>query len=94
LEDGNLYLRLRTMSHTIYAAKFEQTIIHQHVLLRRESQPHILYNGKVSRIDRASVTIILCLHVLIARRILLILDMLIIFSEYRCLKQYVDSQCR
>jgi hypothetical protein len=28
----------------------------------------------------------LCLHVLIARRILLILDMLIIFSEYRCLK--------
>jgi hypothetical protein len=28
------------MSHTIYAAKFEQTIIHQHVHLRRESQPH------------------------------------------------------
>jgi hypothetical protein len=24
------------MSHTIYAAKFEQTIIHQHVHLRRE----------------------------------------------------------
>jgi hypothetical protein len=37
---GNLYLRLRTMSHTIYAAKFEQTIIHQHVHLRRESQSH------------------------------------------------------
>jgi hypothetical protein len=35
---------------------------------------------------RGSVTIILCLHVLIARRILLILDMLIISSEYRCLK--------
>ena len=34
--------------------------------------------------DEASVTIILCLHVLIARRILLIVDMLIIFSEYRC----------
>jgi hypothetical protein len=34
-------LRLRTMSHTIYAAKFEQTIIHQHVHLRRESQSHI-----------------------------------------------------
>jgi hypothetical protein len=31
LEDGNLYLRLRTTSHTIYAATFEQTIIHQHV---------------------------------------------------------------
>ena len=45
------------------------------------------YDGKVSRIDGASVTIILCLHVLIARRILLILDMLIIFSEYRCLKR-------
>ena len=26
------------MSHTIYAAKFEQTIIHQQVHLRRESQ--------------------------------------------------------
>ena len=28
------------MSHTIYAAKFEQTIIHQPVHLRRESQSH------------------------------------------------------
>jgi hypothetical protein len=28
------------MSHTIYAAKFEQTIIHQHTHLRRESQSH------------------------------------------------------
>ena len=28
------------MSHTIYAAKFEQTTIHQHVHLRRESQSH------------------------------------------------------
>ena len=77
------------MSHTIYAAKFEQMITHQHVLLRRESQSHVqmyFYDRKVSRIDGASVTIILCLHVLIARRILLILDMLIIFSEYRCLK--------
>jgi hypothetical protein len=37
--DFNLYLRLRTMSHTIYAAKFEQTI-HQHVHLRRECQSH------------------------------------------------------
>jgi hypothetical protein len=26
--------------HTIYAAKFEQTIIHQHVHLRRENQSH------------------------------------------------------
>ena len=31
---------LANMSHTIYAAKFEQTIIHQHVHLRRESQSH------------------------------------------------------
>ena len=38
--DWNLYLRLQTMSHTIYAAKFEQTITHQHVLLRRESQSY------------------------------------------------------
>jgi len=28
------------MSHTIYAAKFERTIIHQHGNLRRESQSH------------------------------------------------------
>ena len=40
LEDGNVYLRLLKMSHTIYTAKFEQTIIHQHVHLRRESQSH------------------------------------------------------
>ena len=86
MEDGNLYLRLRTMSHTIYAAKFEQTIIHQHVLLQWDSQSHIHLRQKVSHIDGASVTIILCLHVLIARYILLILDMLIIFSEYRCYK--------
>jgi hypothetical protein len=40
LEDGHLYLHLRTMSHTIYAAKFEQTKTHQHVLLRMESQSY------------------------------------------------------
>ena len=40
MEDGNLYLRLGTMSYTIYAAKFEQTVIHQHVHLRWESQSH------------------------------------------------------
>jgi hypothetical protein len=27
-KDGNLYLWLRAMSHTIYAAKFEQMITH------------------------------------------------------------------
>ena len=30
--------KLQTMSYTIYVAKFEQTIIHQHVPLRQESQ--------------------------------------------------------
>jgi hypothetical protein len=45
--------------------KFEQTITHQLNMY--------FYDGKVSRIDGASVTIILCLHVLIARHILLIL---------------------
>jgi hypothetical protein len=45
------------------------------------------YDGKVSRINGASVAMILCLHVLIAHRILLILDIFIIFSEYRCLKR-------
>ena len=28
-------------SHTIYAVKFEQTIIHQHVHLRRKNQSHV-----------------------------------------------------
>jgi hypothetical protein len=41
-KDGNLFLRLQTISHTIYATKFEKTITHQHVLLRRESQLHVL----------------------------------------------------
>ena len=36
------------------------------------------YDGKVSRIDGASTTILPCLHVLVA-----ILDMLIVFSENR-----------
>ena len=59
---GNIYLRLRGRSNTIYATqvgcsifhpgKFEQAITRQHVLLRQESL-----------ID--TVTIILCLHVLI-----------------------------
>jgi hypothetical protein len=40
LEDGNLYLLLRAMSHTIHAAKFEQTIIHQQLILRPESQSY------------------------------------------------------
>ena len=46
------------------------------------------YDGNVSRIDGESVTtIIFRLHVLIARPILLIWNMFIIFSEYRCLKR-------
>jgi hypothetical protein len=63
----NLYLRLRTMLHTIYAAKFEQTINNQHVLLRRKVSHVYFYDGKVRRIDEVSITTILCLHVLIAR---------------------------
>ena len=39
-KDCNLYLRLWTMSHTIHAAKFKQTIIRQYVLLRRESHSY------------------------------------------------------
>ena len=91
MEDGILYLRLRTMSHTMYAAKFEQTIIHQHVPLRRIVSHIYIYDGKVSRIDGASVAIILCLCVLIVRRILLILDMLIIFSDCGCYKNINNS---
>jgi hypothetical protein len=35
-----IYVCGKLMSHTMYAAKFEQTIIHYHVHLRRESQSH------------------------------------------------------
>jgi hypothetical protein len=35
-----IYIYACGMSPTIYAAIFEQTIIHQHVHLRRESQSH------------------------------------------------------
>ena len=47
------------MSHTIYAAKFDQAIIHQHVHLRRESQSHapaqsIVYKTKEERHVRIS----------------------------------------
>ena len=33
-------LRLRAMSHTIYAAKFQHTITRQHVLLRQETKSY------------------------------------------------------
>jgi hypothetical protein len=39
-KNGNYFLRMRAMSHTSYAAKFEQMITHQHVLLQRESQSY------------------------------------------------------
>ena len=56
---GNLYWHLRAMLPTIYAAKFKQTITHQHMLLRWKSQSY-----------RWSIcSIILCLHVLIAHHI-------------------------
>jgi len=87
LEDGNLYLRLRTMSHTIYAAKFEQTITHQHVFLRRESQSHVLLRRESQSYCWSIRNNNIVFACLIARRILLILDMLIIFSEYICLKR-------
>ena len=69
-----IYIYVCRQCRTIYVVKFEHTIFIN----------MYFYDWKVSRIDGASVTIILCLHVLIARRILLILNMLIIFSEYRC----------
>ena len=40
------------MSHAIYAAKFEQTIIHQHVHLRRESQSHEAAHAPMRSIAR------------------------------------------
>ena len=48
------------MSHTIYAAKFEQTIVHQHVHLRRESQSHAPAHVlmRLYTIDKSLV----CLH--------------------------------
>jgi hypothetical protein len=67
-KSDNLCLCLRARSYTIYVtevgycifhpAKFEQTMIHQRVLLRRESL-----------IDGTAVTIILRLHVLIIHHI-------------------------
>ena len=64
---NHLYLRLRARSRTIYTvqvgcsifqpAKFEQMITHQHVLSRWESF-----------IDGIAVTVVSCLHVLIAHR--------------------------
>jgi hypothetical protein len=35
-----IYIYACKKCHTIYAANFEQTIIHQHVHLRQESQSH------------------------------------------------------
>ena len=50
LEDGTLYLRLRTMSHTIYAAKFELNMYSYDGKVS-----HNYFNdGNVSRIDGAS----------------------------------------
>jgi hypothetical protein len=40
VEYVHMYSFLQLVEYTIYAAKFEQTIIHQHVHLRRESQSH------------------------------------------------------
>jgi len=60
-----------------YAAQLEQTISTCSYFYDGIVSHIYIYDRKVSRIDRASVTIILCLHVLIARGILLILDMLI-----------------
>ena len=70
-KDGNLYLRLRAMLHTIYAAKLEQTITHEHVLLRRES----------SLIDNNIV-----FHVLIAHRLFINFGYVDYF-QHRCLKR-------
>jgi hypothetical protein len=38
--DGKTVTYIYVCGHAIYAAKFEQTITHQHVHLRRESQSH------------------------------------------------------
>ena len=86
-KDGNLYLCLRARSHIIYLpqggcsifqpAKFKQTITRQHVLLRRETL-----------IDGRAVTIILCLHVLIAHSIFLIFGYVEYFQLCRCLKRW------
>jgi hypothetical protein len=75
LKDGNLYLRLQTMSHIFYAAKFadDNSATCTFTTLSQSYWLSIRSNNIV-------------LACLIARRILLMLDMLIIFSEYRCLQ--------
>ena len=50
------YLEQETISHTIYAAKFEQTIIHQHLDLRRESQSHAQAHVLMRSINRSCVS--------------------------------------
>ena len=54
---------------------------------RRQLINVCFYDEKVSPIDKASVTIILCLHVLIAHRIFIYFGYADFFSEYRCLKR-------
>jgi hypothetical protein len=51
-EDGYLYLRLRNMSLTMYAAKFEQTIIYQHVHLRRKVFKRNVRNKMLQVLDK------------------------------------------
>ena len=75
------------MSQTIYAAKFEQLIIRQHVLLRQGKSVIYFYDGESQSYWWSIRNNNIMFYVLIARRILLILDMLIIFSEHRCLKR-------
>ena len=58
--DSDMSKSTNTVSHTIYSAKFEQTIIHQQVHLRQENQSHepahcsFVYNAKEGRYVRIS----------------------------------------
>jgi hypothetical protein len=64
------------MSDTIYAAKFEQTIIHQHLHLQRESQSH--------------ATVILCTRCLppFIYNVIIINNRVILFHAYVILADF------
>ena len=74
------------MSHTIYAAKFEQTIIHQHVHLRQKSQSHAPAHVlmRLYPIDKSLV----CLHQETKNQKFLVDQNVLLEFLYHCPKFY------
>ena len=77
------------MSHTIYDAKFEQMIIHQHVHLRQESQSHAPAHVlmRIYPIDKSLV----CLHL---RKKDVMLEFFIIHCTLYCFQIDIEVTIR